>query len=87
VILLQVNTGELFITEIVIVTVAPDTKFTVSVGVNVAVITEVPAPTTVHTRSAKEITEVVPEEYVKEPVVLATGTGRVKTPFPYVLRE
>jgi hypothetical protein len=87
VILLQVNTGELFITEIVIVTVVPDTKFTVSVGVNVAVITEVPAPTTVHARSSKEITEVVPEEYVKVPVVLATGTERVKIPFPYVLRE
>jgi hypothetical protein len=39
---LQENVGVAFPTLIVMVVVPPDTKFVVSVGVNVAVITELP---------------------------------------------
>jgi hypothetical protein len=52
------------------------------VGVNVAVITEFPAPTTVAELPLTEITEVVAEEYVNVPGVLGVGSVSVKVASP-----
>jgi hypothetical protein len=58
----------------------------VSVGVNVAVITELPAPTTVAELPLTEMTEVVAEEYVNVPGVLDVGSvsGNVASPYAFV---
>jgi hypothetical protein len=55
------------------------------VGVNVAVITEVPAPTTVAELPLTEMTEVVAEEYANVPGVLDVGSVSVKVESPKAL--
>ena len=56
----------------------------VLVGVNVAVITEVPAPTTVRVVPETVMTDVVPDEYVKvpgtEPVTVGAVTVKAESP-------
>jgi hypothetical protein len=54
------------------------------VGVNVAVITDVPAPATEAELPFTEITEVVAEEYEKVPGVLEDGAVRGKSKSPNV---
>ena len=50
----------------------------VSVGVNVAVIVEVPAPTTVAVAEDSVATDVLAEEYVHEPATELVTVGSVK---------
>lgn len=59
--------------DTVIVVVPPETKLVVSLGVKVAVIIELPLPTTVAELELIVTTEVVAEEYVKVPGVLGVG--------------
>jgi hypothetical protein len=56
-----VNVGVALPTVTVIVAVPPELKFAVFVGVNVAVITEVPAPTIVAVLPLIVMTDVVPD--------------------------
>jgi hypothetical protein len=81
---LQVNVGFALPTVTVIVVVPPEIYLVESSGVNVAVISEVPAPTTVAELPLTEMTEVVAEEYVKVPDVLGVGAMIGKTESPNI---
>jgi hypothetical protein len=59
-----------------IVVVPLDTKLVVSVGVKVAVISELPLPTTVAVSPESVTTDVEPDEYVQVPGVLGVGAVR-----------
>jgi hypothetical protein len=59
----------------------------VSLGVNVAVIRDVPAPATVAEVPFIEITEVVPEEYDHVPAVDEVGGVKLNALVPYILER
>jgi hypothetical protein len=71
-------------TVTVIAIVPPDTMLVASVGVKVAVMTEVPAPATVSVVPETVMTDVVPDEYVKvpgtEPVTVGAVTVKAASP-------